>query len=97
MDFYKKIIIIAVAIVLNVSVGFSQTIPYEKPEWGAYTNGEDGFLLAHVVNWPEDGKLVIDRAIKPREARLLSEPNKKIRQYPLIPVRRAPKAQLGIL
>ncbi|WP_081965124.1 SGNH/GDSL hydrolase family protein [Polaribacter sp. Hel1_85] len=79
MNIYKKIIIVAVAIILNVSVGFSQTIPSEKPEWGAYTQVEDGFLLAHVIHWPEDGKLVIDRAIKPREARLLSNPSKKIK------------------
>ena len=79
MNIYKKIIIVAIAIILNASVGFSQTIPSEKPEWGAYTQVEDGFLLAHVIHWPEDGKLVIDRAIKPREARLLSNPSKKIK------------------
>ncbi|MDE3740988.1 SGNH/GDSL hydrolase family protein [Maribacter polysaccharolyticus] len=78
MHVYKKLIIIAIAIVSNIGVGFSQGSPYEKPEWGMYTEGEDGFLLAHVSNWPEDGKLVIDSAIKPREARLLSEPDQKI-------------------
>ena len=79
MNIYKKIIIFIVTIILNVGVGFSQTIPYDKPDWGAYTQEEDGFLLAHIIHWPEDGKLVIDRAIKPREARLLSEPSKKIK------------------
>ncbi|QDO95703.1 hypothetical protein FNB79_09985 [Formosa sediminum] len=63
-----------------MGIGFSQTIPFEKPNWGAYTqDGEDGFLLAHIFIWPEDGKLVLDRAIKPREARLLSDPDKKIK------------------
>ncbi|MEP5341825.1 MAG: GDSL-type esterase/lipase family protein [Algibacter sp.] len=78
MNIYKKIMIVAVAIVLNIGVGFSQTSPYAKPEWGKYTT-KDGFLFAHVVDWPEDGKLVINRAIKPRQATLLSEPLKKIK------------------
>ena len=103
MNIYKKIIIFAVAIVLNANVGFSQTIPYEKPEWGAYTEGEDGFLLAHVVKWPEDGKLVIDRAIKPREARLLSEPSKKIKikliegELTVLLPKIAPNAQVSVV
>ena len=103
MNIYKKIIIFAVAIVLNANVGFSQTIPYEKPEWGAYTEGEDGFLLAHVVKWPEDGKLVIDRAIKPREARLLSEPSKKIKikliegELTVLLPKTAPDAQVSVV
>ena len=103
MNIYKKILIIAVAIVLNARVGFSQTIPYEKPEWGAYTEGEEGFLLAHVFNWPEDGKLVIDRAIKPREARLLSEPNKKVKiklidgKLTVLLPKTAPDAQVSIV
>ncbi|WP_139955772.1 SGNH/GDSL hydrolase family protein [Flavicella sediminum] len=79
MKLYKKIQILAVVAFFTTSLGFSQTLPYVKPDWGAYTKGEEGFLLAHVIHWPEDGKLVIDRAIKPREARLLSEPNKKIK------------------
>lgn len=103
MHIYKKLLIFTIAFVLNVGVGFSQTIPYEKPEWGAYTDEEDGFLFAHVFNWPEDGKLVIDRAIKPREARLLSEPNKKIkiklingRLTVLLP-EKAPDAQVSVV
>ena len=103
MNIYKKIIIFAVAIVLNANVGFSQIIPYEKPAWGAYTEGEDGFLLAHVVKWPEDGKLVIDRAIKPREARLLSEPSKKIKikliegELTVLLPKTAPDAQVSVV
>lgn len=78
MNFCKRITIIAVAIVLNAGVGFSQTSLYAKPEWGKYTT-KDGFLYAHVVDWPVDGKLVINRAIKPRQATLLSEPSKKMK------------------
>lgn len=78
MNIYKQIIIVAVAIVLNAGVGFSQTSPNAKPEWGRYTT-KDGFLYAHVFDWPKDGKLVIDRAIKPRQATLLSDPIKKVK------------------
>lgn len=78
MNIYKKIIIYAIAIVLNVGVGFSQTTHYPKPEWGKYTT-KDGFLYAHIFDWPKDGKLVINRAIKPRQATLLSEPLKKVK------------------
>ena len=103
MHVYKKLVIFTIAFALNVGVGFSQTIPYEKPEWGAYTEGEEGFLLAHVVNWPEDGKLVIDRAIKPREARLLSEPDKKIKikiidgKLTVLLPENAPDAQVSVV
>ncbi|WP_434035585.1 SGNH/GDSL hydrolase family protein [Formosa sp. 4Alg 33] len=79
MNIYKSMFSIILAFFLHVGIGFSQTITYEKPEWGAYTVGEEGFLLAHIFNWPEDGKLVLDRAIKPREARLLSNPDKKVK------------------
>jgi len=103
MQVYKKLLIFTIAFTLNIGVGFSQTIPYEKPEWGAYTQEEDGFLLAHIINWPEDGKLVIDRAIKPREARLLTEPSKKIKikllegkLTALLP-KKAPEAQVSVL
>jgi alpha-L-fucosidase len=102
MNIYKKIIV-TLAIILNANVGFSQTIPSEKPVWGAYTKGEDGFLLAHVFNWPEDGKLVIDRAIKPREARLISDSNKKVKiklidgELTILLPRIAPDAQVSIV
>lgn len=74
----KKTVAI-LTIVFNLFIGFSQTTsPYAKPEWGSYTT-KDGFLFAHIEKWPADGKLVIDRAIKPREARLLSDPSKKMK------------------
>ncbi|MDO7171587.1 SGNH/GDSL hydrolase family protein [Mariniflexile sp. AS56] len=102
MGVYKKLIIAAIAIFLNIGIGFSQTSPYEKPEWGGYTE-EDGFLFAHVFNWPEDGKLVIDRAIKPREARLLSEPDKKMKikliddKLTILLPEEAPEAQVSVI
>ncbi|GAL78085.1 hypothetical protein JCM19274_4584 [Algibacter lectus] len=34
MNVYKALIIFTIAFTLNVGVGFAQTIPYEKPEWG---------------------------------------------------------------
>lgn len=78
MSLYKKILTFAFAIVFHINVGFSQEIAYPNPEWGQYYQKED-FLYAHIHNWPEDGKLVIDRAIKPREARLISNLSKKLK------------------
>jgi alpha-L-fucosidase len=103
MNFHKNLLVVLTVAFINISVGFSQTIPYEKPEWGAYTNGEDGFLLAHVLDWPADGKLVIDRAIKPREARLLSDPSKKIKikliegKLTVLLPNEAPDAQVSVV
>ena len=103
MNVYKALIIFTIAFTLNVGVGFAQTIPYEKPEWGAYTEGEEGFLMAHVVNWPENGKLIIDRAIKPREARLLSDPDKKIKikliddKLTVLLPEKAPSSQISVV
>lgn len=103
MHIYKKLLIFILAFFLNTGVGFSQIISYEKPEWGAYTDEEDGFLFAHVFNWPEDGKLIIDRAIKPREARLLSEPDKKIKiklingKLTVLLPEKAPDAQVSVV
>ncbi|WP_406683244.1 SGNH/GDSL hydrolase family protein [Seonamhaeicola sp. MEBiC1930] len=103
MSFYKKLIIFTVALALNAVVGYSQTILYQKPEWGAYTIEEEGFLLAHIFNWPEDGKLVIDRNIKPREAMLLSEPNKKIKiklidnKLTILLPEKVPNAQVSVV
>lgn len=77
MNVLKKIIV-ALLILLNVFQGVAQTNSYAKPEWGYYS-AKDGFLFAHVVKWPKDGKLVIDRTIKPREARLISDLSKKMK------------------
>lgn len=102
MRAYKKQIIFTIAFALNIGIGISQTIPHEKPEWGAYT-AEEGFLLAHVFNWPAEGKLVIDRAIKPREARLLSEPTKKVKiklldgKLTILLPEHAPDAQVSVV
>lgn len=52
--------------------------PYDRPKWGRYT-AKDGFLYAHVFDWPEDGKLVINRAAKPRQATFVSDPLTKLK------------------
>lgn len=47
--------------------------PYEKPDWGRYTRKE-GFIYAHVFEWPEDGILLIDDEIEVKNASLLVNP-----------------------
>lgn len=76
MNICKKLILVVVAVVLNVSVGFAQTSPYATPDWGNYTI-ENGFILAHVVNWPANGKLVIDSNIRLTTATLFADPKVK--------------------
>ncbi|WP_339716005.1 alpha-L-fucosidase [uncultured Kriegella sp.] len=51
--------------------------PYDRPEWGRYTK-KDGVLYAHVFDWPEDGKLVLNGDIKLKEASLLTDPKSKL-------------------
>ena len=51
--------------------------PYERPEWGRYTSKE-GVLYAHVFNWPEDGKLVLNPTVELEEANLLADKSFKI-------------------
>lgn len=48
----------------------AQSSPFERPEWGRYTR-KKGVLYAHVFDWPEDGKLVVNRDIKVKKASLL--------------------------
>ncbi|WP_244307408.1 SGNH/GDSL hydrolase family protein [Flavobacterium fluviatile] len=79
MKIYKKFLMIAMGFVFQISTTVAQHITYAKPDWGTYSATEDGFVLANVMHWPEDGKLVIDRAIKPRQATLLAEPSKKLK------------------
>ncbi|GIZ08766.1 SGNH/GDSL hydrolase family protein [Flavobacterium sp. UMI-01] len=79
MKIYKKFLMIAIGFVFHINATLAQHITYAKPDWGSYSTTEDGFVLAHVNHWPGDGKLVIDRAIKPRQATLLTEPTKKLK------------------
>ncbi|WP_309009054.1 alpha-L-fucosidase [Pelagicoccus sp. SDUM812005] len=51
--------------------------PYAKPDWGRYT-AKDGVIYAHVYDWPEDGVLPIDGAIKAKRVSLLAEPKSKV-------------------
>jgi alpha-L-fucosidase len=41
--------------------------PFKKPSWGRYTQKED-VIYAHVLDWPKNGKLIIDREMKVRTA-----------------------------
>ncbi|MEQ8336017.1 MAG: alpha-L-fucosidase [Cyclobacteriaceae bacterium] len=52
--------------------------PFAKPEWGRYT-AKDGVIYAHVFDWPEDGKLVINPEIKARNVSLLANPGRKLK------------------
>lgn len=45
--------------------------PFEMPEWGRYTS-KDGVIYAHIFNWPEDGKLKLNKAIKLKKASFIS-------------------------
>lgn len=78
MNFYQKVILLAVAITLNVGVAFAQTSPYAKPAWGNYTM-EDGLLFAHVLDWPEDGKLIIDENIRLKKASFVTDEKSKLK------------------
>ena len=42
---------------------------FQKPSWGSYTQKGD-VLYAHVLDWPADGKLIIDRKINVETAYL---------------------------
>ena len=54
------------------SIYGAKASPYERPEWGRYTS-KDGVLYAHVFDWPEDGKLVINPEAKIKSAYLLAD------------------------
>ncbi|HAF75790.1 MAG TPA: alpha-L-fucosidase, partial [Maribacter sp.] len=45
--------------------------PFDMPEWGRYTS-KDGVIYAHIFNWPEDGKLKLNKAIKLKNASMLT-------------------------
>jgi len=49
----------------------AEASPFEAPEWGRFTQ-KDGFIYAHVFEWPEDGKLTIP-AITAKKAYLLAD------------------------
>lgn len=52
--------------------------PYEKPEWGRYT-AKDRVIYAHIFDWPEDGKLVINSEIKAKRVSMLAHPGRKLK------------------
>ncbi len=52
--------------------------PYEKPTWGRYTVKKNA-IYAHVFDWPEDGKLIVNKNIKARRATLLAQPKSRLK------------------
>lgn len=51
--------------------------PYDMPDWGRYTKKDD-VIYAHVFDWPEDGKLVLNKDIKLKKASLLTDQNSEL-------------------
>ncbi|GAB5552968.1 MAG: alpha-L-fucosidase [Saprospiraceae bacterium] len=56
------------------SIYGAKASPYDRPEWGRYTS-KPGILFAHVFDWPEDGKLELNPAVKIKSASLLASPS----------------------
>lgn len=52
--------------------------PFDKPEWGRYTS-KRGLLYAHVFDWPEDGRIVIDKSVKVTKAYILTDSGKELK------------------
>ena len=59
------------------SIYGAKASPFAKPEWGRYTS-KRGILYAHVFNWPEDGRISIDKSVKVIKAWSLAEPGKEL-------------------
>lgn len=49
----------------------------DEPVWGRYTS-KPGVLYAHVFDWPEDGRLLIDKSQKVAKAILLADPDTEL-------------------
>ncbi len=60
------------------SIYEAKASPYDRPEWGRYTS-KAGLLYAHVFDWPEDGKLDINPAVKIKSASLLTSPTDQLK------------------
>lgn len=56
--------------------GVSET-SFKKPNWGSYTQKGD-VVYAHVIDWPKNGKLIVDREMKARRA-FLNYGDKKLK------------------
>ncbi|MDW7691168.1 alpha-L-fucosidase [Flammeovirgaceae bacterium SG7u.111] len=52
--------------------------PVKTPEWGKYTSKPEA-VYAHVFEWPENGRLVIDKELKVKSAKLLADPKAKLK------------------
>jgi len=53
------------------SIYGAKASPFDRPAWGRYTS-KRGFIYAHVFDWPESGRIVIDKSVKVTKATLLS-------------------------
>lgn len=101
MKMYLKVVFVF-AMALSSQLGFSQSESYAKPVWGTYTD-KDGFVYAHITSWPKDGKIVLDRNMKPREARFVSDLSKKVKikllndQLTVLLPKEAPKTETPTL
>lgn len=60
----------------NESIYGTTSSPFSKPEWGRYTQKENK-VYAHVFDWPQDQKLVVDASAKIEKAYLLNDKDKK--------------------
>ncbi len=52
--------------------------PFNRPAWGRYTKKE-AVIYAHVFDWPQDGKLVVNSDINIKKASLLIDLKSKLR------------------
>ncbi len=51
--------------------------PFDRPDWGRYTSKDD-ILYAHVFDWPEDRKLLINAETKIKSAFVLTTPSEPL-------------------
>ena len=60
------------------SIYGAKASPVHRPAWGRYTS-KAGAIYAHVFDWPEDGKLLLDEKVKVKKASLLAGTKKELK------------------
>ena len=55
----------------------AQASPFERPEWGRYTQKDD-VIYAHIFDWPTDGKLTIPEIESLSSANLLADADQSL-------------------
>lgn len=60
------------------SIYAAKASPYDRPEWGRYT-AKEGAIYAHIFDWPEDGKIVLNPAVKVKSASFLADASIKLK------------------